>query len=225
PPGDYTITAELAGFRTFVRQGIVVAGDSDIRIDVVLEIAQLAETITVNGAATPVNVKNNTVQAPYDEQALHDLPNARDIWSIAESMPGVVTRTVNVGGSGAGNRGNQVFAYGSQGSENTYFLNGVIMTDPVAAAGGESYTPYDEDSFSEQRIETGAKSPEIAGSGVYISMTTKAGGNIFSGGASVFGASVYSNNIDDNLRSHGVTSSNAVTKNVDYSARLGGPIL
>src|SRR4029077_1275190 len=91
--------------------------------------------------------------------------------------------------------------------------------------GGESYVPYDEDSFSEMRIETGGKSPEIAGTGVYVSMTTKSGGNTFSGGASAFGDSIYSNNIDDELRQRGVTSSNAVLKNADFSGRLGGPIL
>ena len=181
----------------------------------------------VTGVSATVNLKSNTVQVAYDEKKLEALPTARDVWSVMESMPGVVTRDVNVGGSGADSRGNQVYAYGSLGSENTYHLNGVIMTDPAGAAGGESYVPYDEDSFSEMRIETGAKSPEIAGQGVYISMTTKSGGNTISGGASFFGQnkSFNANNINDALRQRGVVSSNAVLNNTDFSARLGGPIV
>jgi hypothetical protein len=226
-PGVYTVTAELTGFRSFVQQGIAIAGGTTARVDGVLQIAELAETVMVTGAATTVNLKSNTVQVAYDEKKLQELPTARDVWSIMESMPGVVTRDVNVGGSGADSRGNQVYAYGSMGSENTYHLNGVIMTDPAGAAGGESYVPYDEDSFSEMRIETGAKSPEIAGQGVYISMTTKSGGNSFSGGASFFGQnkSFNADNINDELRRRGVVSSNAVLNNTDFSARLGGPIV
>lgn len=226
PPGGYILTAELTGFSTFVQRGIQLATASDIRIDIVLHVAQVASTVTVNSDAAPtIDLESNTITMAYNEQKLANLPNARDIWSVAESMPGVVTRTLNVGGSGANNRGNQVYAYGSMGGENTYFLNGVIMTDPVAASGGESYTPYNEDSFSEMSIETGAKSPEIGGGGVYISMTSQSGGNMFSGGGSFLGGPVFSNNIDQKLLQRGVTSSNAMIKNVDYSARIGGPII
>jgi hypothetical protein len=226
-PGEYALTAELTGFRTFQQPGIAIAGGSNTRVDAVLQIAELAETVMVTGTTSDVNLKSNTVQVAYDEKKLQELPSARDVWSIMESMPGVVTRDVNVGGSGADSRGNQVYAYGSMGSENTYHLNGVIMTDPAGAAGGESYVPYDEDSFSEMRIETGAKSPEIAGQGVYISMTTKSGGNTLSGGASFFGqdSSFNADNISDELRQRGVVSSNAVLNNTDFSGRLGGPIM
>lgn len=225
PQGEYEVTAELDGFTKVVRPGIALVGGAEGRIDMILEVARLAEAVTVSGSAPPVDLTNNTVQVAYNERTLKDLPTSRDVWSVMESMPGVVAGDVNVGGSAADSRGNQVYAYGSQGAENTYDLNGVNLNDP--ATQGSSYVPYDEETFAEMRVETGAKSPEVRGGGVYINMTTKAGGNTFSGGGSFFGQdnSFNADNIGEDLEQRGVESSNAVLKNVDYAGRLGGPIM
>src|SRR5262245_341266 len=45
-PGEYTLTAELTGFRTFKQEAIAIAGGSNVRVDAVLQIAELAETVT-----------------------------------------------------------------------------------------------------------------------------------------------------------------------------------
>lgn len=224
PPGFYKVTIELPAFRPFVREGVQVSGGSNVRVDVVLELAQIAESITVTGDAPAVDLKSNTMKVTYDAERLQDIPTARDVWSIMESMPGVVASNINVGGSAAGTP-NQVYAYGSQSAENTYDLNGVNLNDP--ATQGSSFARYDEDSFDEVRVETGAKPPEVRGAGVYINMLTKSGGNTFSGGATFFGQddSFNSDNIDSDLRQQGVRSSNAVLKNYDFSSRLGGPVI
>lgn len=224
PPGIYKVTLHLSAFRPFVRKGVQVSGGSNVRVDVVLELAQIAESITVTGDAPAVDLKSNTMKVTYDAERLQDIPTARDVWSIMESMPGVVASNISVGGSAAGTP-NQVYAYGSQSAENTYDLNGVNLNDPSTQ--GSSFARYDEDSFDEVRVETGAKPPEVRGAGVYINMLTKSGGNTFSGGATFFGQddSFNSDNIDSDLRQQGVTSSNAVLKNYDFSARLGGPVI
>ena len=48
-PGVYTITAAQAGFRTLVREGIVVRVNDRLRIDLNLEVGQISETVTVQG--------------------------------------------------------------------------------------------------------------------------------------------------------------------------------
>ena len=222
-PGVYHVSIEMAGFRPLARE-VQVSGGANLRVDVMLELAQLSETVTVTSESPAVDLKSNTVKVTYDQAKLENIPTARDVWSIMESMPGVVASNINVGGSAAGTP-NQVYAYGSQGAENTYDLNGVNLNDPSTQ--GSSFARYDEDSFDEVRVETGAKPPEVRGGGVYINMLTKSGGNTFSGGATFFGQddSFNSDNIDDELRQAGLTSSNAVLKNYDFSGRVGGPIV
>ncbi|MBI3493478.1 MAG: carboxypeptidase regulatory-like domain-containing protein, partial [Acidobacteria bacterium] len=47
PPGDYTITYELIGFSTVVREGIRVGLGFTASVNVELKVASLAETVTV----------------------------------------------------------------------------------------------------------------------------------------------------------------------------------
>jgi hypothetical protein len=224
PPGDYALQAELTGFRTVSRGSLRVVGGGNLQINLVMDLAQVQETVTVTGESPRVDLKSNAVNVTYDNETLERLPTGRDLWSVMESMPGIVASNVNVGGSAVGTP-NQVYAYGSQSAENTYELNGVNVNDPSTQ--GSSFARYDEDSFTEIRVETGAKPPEVRGGGVYISMLTKSGGNTFGGVGSFYGQdrSFSSDNVDDDLRRQGVQSSTAVLKNLDYQGQIGGPIL
>ena len=50
--GAYDLAFEIPGFRTLVREGVMVEGSRAIRIDAALELATVAESVTVSGAAT-----------------------------------------------------------------------------------------------------------------------------------------------------------------------------
>src|SRR5262245_60699580 len=52
-PGKYRLTAEMAGFRTYVREGVELSTNQAATIDVGLQIGTQAETITV-GAEAPL---------------------------------------------------------------------------------------------------------------------------------------------------------------------------
>ncbi|MCC7243653.1 MAG: carboxypeptidase regulatory-like domain-containing protein, partial [Acidobacteria bacterium] len=49
--GLYTVRAGLAGFKTFERQGIRIATQTAVTLDIVLEVGTLQETITVTADA------------------------------------------------------------------------------------------------------------------------------------------------------------------------------
>jgi Carboxypeptidase regulatory-like domain len=52
-PGTYTISAELAGFKRFVRPSVVLESGRTVRIDVVLEVGELRDEMRVE-AHSPV---------------------------------------------------------------------------------------------------------------------------------------------------------------------------
>src|SRR5262249_5431771 len=61
PIGPYRLEAMLAGFRSFAQTGIVLQVNSNPLIKVTLQIGELAETLTVQGQAPLVEVRNPAV--------------------------------------------------------------------------------------------------------------------------------------------------------------------
>jgi Ca-activated chloride channel family protein len=59
-PGTYTLMAELAGFAPYRREGIEVASSSAFRIDVILQISSVAETVTVTGETPLIDSRSSS---------------------------------------------------------------------------------------------------------------------------------------------------------------------
>src|SRR5262249_30350431 len=60
PPGRYTVTVELAGFRKFDQRNNVVNATSQLALGAIkLEIGAMTETVTVTASGTVVETKNS----------------------------------------------------------------------------------------------------------------------------------------------------------------------
>ena len=59
--GTYTVKAEAAGFKTYARAGIKLDSNDTVRIDVVLQIGQVSESVTV--AADAVKVESDSSES------------------------------------------------------------------------------------------------------------------------------------------------------------------
>jgi hypothetical protein len=91
PPGNYTVTAELTGFRRFESKGIRVAAQQFVTLDVRLEVGQLQETITVTGAAPLIDTSNATGGGVISTEQLSTLPSGgRSAFLFAVTLPTVV---------------------------------------------------------------------------------------------------------------------------------------
>ena len=60
-PGMYTVTVELQGFRTIIRENLVVQIGQTTPIDLSLTVANLAETVTVTGSSPVVDTTSANV--------------------------------------------------------------------------------------------------------------------------------------------------------------------
>src|SRR5262249_26268321 len=56
PPGTFRVQYELPGFGTLVREGIVLTSGFAAKVDVVLKVGTVAETVTVSGESPVVDV-------------------------------------------------------------------------------------------------------------------------------------------------------------------------
>lgn len=226
PPGVYTVKVELQGFRTVVRESIVVSVGQTTPVDLTLGVASVAETVTVTGDSPVVDTTSANVSVTISQDLLQKTPGGRDIWSLVEyKVPGLVSGRPDVGGTAGGLQGSMV-ARGTPNSQNAQFLNGINVGDPAAIGFAGFY--YDYDAFEEIQVSTGAHDISVPGSGVFLNMTTKSGGNRWSGKTSFFweGDATQGRNIDETLEDFGFRP---VTNSVDFvsdvSVTGGGPLV
>src|SRR6266498_2919602 len=92
-PGNYRITAEMAGFKTVSRTGIQLNVDQVARIDLVLEVGEVTERIEVSATAPLLDSETSAVGQVIDNKRVVELPlNGRNFIQLATLSPGAITR-------------------------------------------------------------------------------------------------------------------------------------
>ena len=120
PIGTYKITVSAEGFKTVVSSATVATGTTT-RADIVLQIGQRNETVTVEGAAPLMDLTPNETNF-VDNLKIENVPlNGRDFNSLLAITPGV-QRTPG-GGFLA------VSINGSRTTSNNYFVDGLYNND------------------------------------------------------------------------------------------------
>src|SRR5262249_7133292 len=132
-PGRYTVRAELQGFQTQLREGIDVNADRTSRLDLRLNLGDIAETITVSGQAPLLDTTTAVKQTVLTRETIDTLPAGRDIWSITRLAPAIKSSSYDVGGRGMMEQGNAV-VHGSLVREQGYLLDGLDITSPQESA-------------------------------------------------------------------------------------------
>ena len=163
PPGMYNVAFELQGFRRLTRSNLPVDIGTTTSLDKVMEVGAMTESVEVVGE-TAVDVTQTNQATNLDNDALQQIPTARDVWALLQNMaPQVVLDRQDVGGSEGGLQA--VFSSnGSTWRQNTYAFNGVNVTDPAATGAAGFY--YDYDSFEQVQISTAQHPAEVGTPGV-----------------------------------------------------------
>ncbi|MSO82248.1 MAG: hypothetical protein EXQ53_02980, partial [Acidobacteria bacterium] len=188
PPGRYEVTAQLSGFQTVVRSGITLTVGQEALVAIQLPLGNVAESITVDAAASLVETTTGTVSHVVTEQQIGAMPlNGRDFSQLALLQPGVVMSRSSVQGSNVG-QGVKISVAGSRPSQNLFTLDGTAYNDALnntpASANG---VMTGVETIKEFRVVTNAMSAEYgrAGGGVF-NVVTKSGTNQFTGSAFEF---------------------------------------
>src|SRR5687767_2030556 len=178
-PGVYSVKVELQGFRTVIRENVIVQVGATVPLDLSLSVATVAETVTVTGSSPVVDTTTANTSVNLSEQLLQGTPGGRDIWSLVEyKVPSLLITRPDVGGTSGGLQG--VFnARGTTSAQNSSYLNGINVGDPAAIGAAGFY--YDFDAFDDIQVSTGAHDITVPTSGVFLNMITKTGGNTWNG--------------------------------------------
>src|SRR5215831_11868358 len=222
-PGEYTITAELAGFKRFIREGITLQVNQVARVDIQLELGAVEETIRVTAAAPLVETETSSRGSVIDRQKIVELPlNGRDYNQLATLSTGVVPSTPRLAAidfKGAINvNGNRVF-------NNVFLLDGVDNVSASSSYRGENVQVIQPsiEAVQEFKIQTNAYSAEFGrSSGAVINAAIKSGSNSIRGSAYEF---LRNDALDaNNFFSNAFGAPKPILQRNQFGATLGGPI-
>lgn len=223
PIGTYSITFELAGFRTRVQQDIRITIGFNAQVNGQLELSSVEETVTVSGEAPIVDTRETGTKSTFDLETLQSLPSARDPWVMLERAPGITMDRVNVGGSQSG----QQSGYISRGADSTntkWSVDGVDITDMSATGASPMY--YDFDMLEQMQVRTGGADVTQQTGGVGINLVTRSGTDQFRGSGRYYvtDEQFQADNINDEIRAAGAGSGAPIQNIKDYGFELGGPL-
>lgn len=188
PPGLYTVTASLTGFKEATRTEVRLAINSQVAAPFTLQIGGLEETITVTEQAPLVNTTESVVRTLVDTQQIANLPlKSRDFIDLTLLAPGVVT---DQGSAQSGQTDSISFGGMSEGYKSIW-LEGVDFNDEVTGGGSSlssaTRIALAQEAIQEFQVMANSYSAEFgrSASGA-INILTKSGGNQVRGTAFYF---------------------------------------
>jgi len=224
PIGVYSVKFELQGFTTVVRDGVRIEIGQNAQINASLEVSAMQEVVTITGEAPLIDTRDNSRVNRFNQEALQNIPSARDPWVILQQSAGIVMDRENIGGNMSGQQSNFI-ARGASTTQQKWNLDGIDITDMSATGASPVY--YDFDAFEEMQISTGGADVSMMTPGVGINLVTKSGTDRFRGTARylVTDQKFQSTNVTDAIRQQGATSGNPIQNIKDWGGELGGPIV
>jgi hypothetical protein len=223
PPATYTMSIEAKGFKKMQRTGILLVANDKLTLgDLVLEVGETSETVTIVAEATLVQAESAERSYAIQSETVRNIAvNGRGFTALASIAPGLVITT---------NRGTpetitEISANGLRTSANNIQIDGVATVD--TGNNGQMFAVV-LDSIAEFKVLTSNYQAEYGRSaGAQISAVTKSGTKEFHGSFYAFrrhdgmNANTWINNRDS-------TPTNRINKprldQRDIGYTIGGPV-
>ncbi len=213
PPGGYTLSAELAGFRRFVRRGLVLETDQVRRVLIRLQVGSFAEEMTITADAPVIHSETSSKGEVITERQVQELPlNGRNYGDLALLVPGVYRRPAE------DDQGEGLATSGTRTDASNFILDGIVNRSDRNASAGVNVAI---DAIQEFNVQTSSYSAEFGRTaGAQVNVVSRSGTNRIHGTAYEFlrDAALDANNYfaapgdEKDLRRH------------QFGATLGGPI-
>lgn len=167
----YTLTVTTAGFRTAKVAGMNVEIGKATILDVKLEVGQVTESVIVSGAAVMVDTQSSSSAVNVDRSFFDLLPKGRSFYDLVAIAPGAR----NEGKAGG-------FAIdGATGSENTFYLDGVEVTNiQTGVLSDQNKIPVE--AIQQVQVKNGVMEAQYGGAtGGVVNAVVRSGANAFHG--------------------------------------------
>ena len=222
PGSEYQLKAELSGFQTVVRKGLIINAGMTIYVEVQMAPSAIAAEVTVVAPSPTVDVVKSETSTTIVANTLANLPMPRDIISGFKIAPSVVSyqrgglSRGSITGHGEGEAGLSLDGIQMNDSDNGFAYAGVDT--------GMAWDMVEEIGI----VATGASAANFNSMGGMINVITKSGGNKISGEASFYYANKNLVGISipkESLAFLGLAAPSIPLYSYDASFSLGGPII
>ena len=169
-PGNYTVTVEVPGFKTYVRSGVQLATGERVRLDITLDPGQLTESVTISEDASPLRTESGSLGQVVNNRKIVDLPlNGRNFLSLVSLSAGVAQPPPTTAGPSFPR------INGGRPRTNEYLFDGISVLQPEP--GQIAFFPVIE-SVQEFKVEVNSPPAEFGRfNGGVVNLTMKSGTN------------------------------------------------
>jgi hypothetical protein len=229
PSGTYELSVTAAGFKKYVRTGLIIQAAQTIRVDANLEVGSASESVTVNAEAPLLKTESGELSSTIATKTMDTLPllavgsnssGVRNPFYIVSLVPGAYVQpsapftgpTVRING-------------GVTGSERV-LIDGMDGTNILGQGANQQGQPG-TDSIQEWTIQSSNYSAEFgqAGSAV-MNITMKSGTNQFHGSVYDYFKNEVLNAAQPFTVANGSPNEHVrpVARHNDYGLTMGGPV-
>jgi hypothetical protein len=226
PPGTYELSANVQGFKKYVRQNLGIAPTQTLRLDIPLEVGSSAESVTVNADVTLLKTENGEVATNVTGDRLNNLPllgigeatasaaGIRNPWAVSILVPGV---QYVVGGAFGGTP--NIVVNGAAANSASYRIEGMDAGNNGSLNVFSMEVQPSAEAIQEVAVQTSNFAAEYGtvGGGLF-NATMRSGTNAYHG-------SLYDYNVNEayNAAQPYTGIKNRARRN-DYGGSLGGPV-
>ena len=220
PPGTYTLTCELQGFKRYVNKGLTLTVGATATVNIVLETGEISTEVVVSAAAPLIDVTSGKIGAVVQEQQIVDLPiNGRNPMMFYYLQAGTNPLDSLGGQQAVGS------VDGLRTNANNVRVDGVWAADAsydMSPAAPNVAVPLE--AVGEYRVTTSSATADSGrGAGAQVSVVYKSGTNEFHGNVYEFNRNT-SYNAGEFFANKSGQGKPKFIRN-QYGASLGGPII
>ena len=178
-PGSYEVTAELAGFKRYVRDGVQVRISDAVELNIELEVGDIAESVEVVAETPLLSTSEASLGQVIDERRVLELPlfagNAMDLVHLA---PGTVNGTnLRLRKAAFNNAPSQFSTDGAGNYGNEFTIDGVSNTYSDGSSPRVAFSPP-QTAVQEFRVQTSSFDASVGHTtGATVNVSTKSGTN------------------------------------------------
>ena len=130
-PGTYDVSATLEGFKELRRTGYAITAGSVVRVDLAMQLGQLAETVNVIAESTLLQTERADLNTEISSKAVTNLPlnQFRNYQSLLNLVPGATPTQFQNAEIDTPGRSLRTWVNGTQPNANTTRVDGAVSVN------------------------------------------------------------------------------------------------
>jgi len=222
-PGVYKVSFARPGFQTFARTDLNLTVGFAARVDAVMKVGQVEQTVEVTGSSPVVDTVNTAGGTTLQRQEIELTPKGLGLQELLPMSAGVSLQgKPDVGDSNLASR-SAIITYGVL-SEPYLQVEGINVTSSHDL---DTAVYFDSLSLAETQFKTSGNNADVPFAGVNMVAVMKSGSNDFHGTAlgDWESPNFQASNITPALAAQGLKFTNPIKHYYDYAGDLGGRII